>query len=89
MTIPLADALQQVNLESGHIYQCRVGSLFVEVRVEAHDFGPLPTPINPSDVMLDPWTDLPSPPPQRTLEALPAVAVLPDAPLIPSDGDQQ
>ena len=89
MTIALADALQQVNLEVGRVYQCRVGSLFVEVRVEARGFGPLPTPIEPSDVMLDPWTDLPAPPPQHILEAMPATPVRPDAPLIPSDSVQQ
>ena len=89
MTIALADALQEVKLEAGRIYQCRVGALFVEVRVEARGFGPLPTPIEVSDVMLDPWTDLPAPPPQRLLEAMPAAPVRPDAPLIASDGVRQ
>jgi hypothetical protein len=89
MAIALADALQEVNLEVGRVYQCRVGALFVEVRVEARGFAPLPAPIELSDVMLDPWTDLPAPPPQHILEAMPATPVLPDAPLIASDSVQQ
>jgi hypothetical protein len=89
MPISLTDALQQVNLEVGRVYQCHVGGLFVEVRVEASGLGLLPTPIEPSDVMLDPWTDLPSPLPQRILEAMPATSLRPDAPLIPSDCIQQ
>ena len=89
MAIALADALQEVNLEIGRVYQCRVGPLFVEVRVEAGGFGLLPLPIEPSDVMLDPWTDLPAPLPQQIVEAIPAPPVLPDAPLIPSDSVQQ
>ena len=89
MSIALADALQQVDLEVGRVYQCRVGALFVEVRVEACAFGPLPTPIEPSDVMLDPWTDLPSPPPQEILEVIPGAPLRPDAPLFPSESVQQ
>jgi hypothetical protein len=85
MAISLADALQQVNLEAGRVYQCRVGALMVEVRVEAREPGPLPTPIEPSDVMLDPWIDLPAPPPGKILDATPAAPVLPDAPVIPGD----
>ena len=88
MAIALADALQQVNLEVGRVYQCHVGSLFVEVRVEARGLGPLPTPMEPSDVMLDPWADLPAPPPQKILDAMPAVPVCPDVPLIPRDSRQ-
>ena len=39
-------------------------------------------------VMLDPWADLPAPPPQKILDAMPAVPVCPDVPLIPRDSRQ-
>jgi hypothetical protein len=89
MSIPLADALSNVNLEAGHIYQCRVGSLLVEVRVEDSSCGALPSPIQPADLMLDPWTDLPAPPVRGIVAAVSASPVLPDPPVIPSDSVQQ
>jgi len=81
MSISLADALQQVELEVGRLYQCEIGSLSVEVRVEARDARPLPAPFNPSDVMLDPWTDFPAPQPITIVTATPAAPMLPDPPI--------
>ncbi len=81
MSISLADALQQVDLEAGRVYECEVGPLSVSVRVEARDAGPLPAPFNPSDVMLDPWTDFPAPQPIAIVTATPAPPMLPDPPI--------
>ena len=81
MSISLADALQQVDLEAGRVYQCEVGPMHVVVRVESRNSGPLPAPFNPSDVMLDPWTDLPSPEPISIVTATPAPPMLPDPPI--------
>ena len=85
MSISLADALQQVDLEAGHIYQCEVGPLSVEVRVKARNSGPLPAPFNPDDVILDPWTDLPGPGPGKTVTVTPGGPIWPDLPTIPCD----
>jgi hypothetical protein len=82
MHISLSDALQQVNLEIGHVYECRVGGLFVKVIVGDKYIGPLPAPMVESDVMLDPWTDLPGPSPVRIVKATPAKPLLPDAPIV-------
>jgi hypothetical protein len=82
MHISLADALQQVNLEVGRVYRCQVGKLRVEVRVE--DISPiLPAPLQASDVMLDPWVDLPAPQPTALLQASAGPPVLPDPCEIP------
>jgi hypothetical protein len=84
MSISLADALQQVHLEAGHVYQCRIGELHVEVRVEAIPCL-LPSSIIESNVVLDPWTDLPSPQSTRVIDVDSGSPVLPDPPIIPAD----
>lgn len=88
MSLSLVDALQQVKLEAGRTYQCRVGQLRVQVRVEEDALDILPTPLEPSDVMLDPWTDLPAPQPVALLDVSLIAPVLPDVPEIPSDWHQ-
>lgn len=82
MAISLSDALQQVILEPGRVYHCQVGELRVEVRVEAVSTV-LPTPLAASDVMLDPWVDLPPPPTMALVEATAGAPMLPDPPEIP------
>ena len=49
MAMQLTDALQQVDLEVGRAYRCRIGGLFVEVCVEARGFESLPAPLEPSE----------------------------------------
>jgi hypothetical protein len=88
MSLSLVDALQQVDLEAGRIYQCRVGQLRIQVRVEEIACELLPAPLEPADVMLDPWTDLPAPQAVAFMDVALVAPVLPDAPLIPSDGRQ-
>lgn len=89
MSISLSDALQQVELEVGRVYQCEVGPLRVEVRVEARGSGPLPAPLQESDIMLDPWTDFPDLPHANTFSATPGDPVWPEVPTIPSDAYEQ
>ncbi len=93
MSISLADALADVELESGRTYRCAVRGRRVELRV-------LPEPaderaagvqsaviggIRDEDIRLDPWCDLPWPVSlsrvtPRTVTSLPL-----DIPEIPSD----
>lgn len=56
-----------------------------EVRLEEPASEWLPAPLKPSDVMLDPWTDLPAPPPGAVVTVTAGPPVLPDAPDLPSD----
>lgn len=85
MSISLTDALHQVHLEPGRIYWCQVGRFRVEVRVEDASVDLLPAPLKPSDVMLDPWTDLPAPPPVVLVQPTSGPPLLPDAPILVAD----
>ena len=85
MSISLADALRQVDLKRGGIYQCQVGRFRVEVRVEEAAPQLLPAPLESADMMLDPWTDLPGPESVAVVRAVPGPPVLPDLPDLPSD----
>ena len=77
MSISLADALEEVELEPGQTYSCEVRGRHVEV----HVFHKSPTAraetgLPEEDVMLDPWCELPSPAPlsrvvPRLVESLP------------------
>jgi hypothetical protein len=83
MSIPLAEALRQVELEAGRTYRCRVHELLVEVRVL--DREPEAPGLPESDVMLDAWVELPQPPGGKVLVSRPGVPDLPDVPDIPRD----
>lgn len=85
MSISLADALQQVDLQGGRVYECQIGRLRVEVRVEETVPQSLPAPLKPDDIMLDPWADLPGPHSAAVLQAVPGSPVLPDLPDLPTD----
>ena len=85
MSISLADALRQVELQPGRVYRCQVRDLQVEVRVEKQVPDLLPLPLCESDVMLDPWTDLPVPEAVAVLQAAPGRPLYPDTPNIPVD----
>lgn len=85
MGISLADALRQVDLRSGQVYQCRVGRFRVEVRVDEIAEPVLPPRLETEDVMLDPWVDLPTPESSVVRRAQPGPAVLPDVPALPAD----
>jgi len=85
MSISLADALRQVDLRGGEVYQCQVGRFRVEVRVDESVPQCIPTPLETSDVMLDPWVDFPAPPSRVVIQATPGPPVLPDSPDLPTD----
>lgn len=86
MSLSLVDALRQVYLEAGRTYQCCVGNLRVQVRVEKNATDLLPAALESADVMLDPWTDLPAPQAIAIVDVATVAPVLPDVPDIPSDG---
>lgn len=85
MSISLADALRQVDLRAGQVYHCEIGRFRVEVRVEETNSPLLVTALESSDVMLDPWTDLPAPQTAGMLSVAPGTPVLPDLPNLPTD----
>lgn len=94
MSISLADALEEVDLEAGKTYCCEVAGRYVELRVFAESPKPSSsTPIvsKPSatitedDIMLDSWCELPSPPSLGRIKTR-LVASLPvDIPEIPAN----
>jgi hypothetical protein len=85
MSMPLADALAQVDLEAGRVYRCEVKGRKVEVRVlEEVSPSMLPTPLIETDIMLDPWVEFPLP--WGTFKGVAKFGVLPpDVPEIPTD----
>lgn len=91
MSIALADALADVDLEVGQTYRCEVHGRQVELRVRAKPvtstgLSPVTaTGLSEEDVMLDPWCELPSPKAIRT-HSVRRVERLPyDIPVIPAD----
>ena len=59
MSVSLAEALEQVDLDAGNIYRCQVKGRWVEVRVLATEPPALAKPFVATDVMIDPWVELP------------------------------
>ena len=88
MSIPLTEALQQVELEPGRSYRCRVKDYLVELRVHAIPPELSPPPLDESDFMLDAWVELPRPAPSVRLRAKLGAAPPPDIPEIPRDAEQ-
>ncbi len=88
MSVPLAEALEQVDLEAGRTYQCRVKGRVVLVHV-LHVMPPemLPAAPTENDVMLDPWTELPMPAGEIRLRSRPGPLPPSDLPEIPKDED--
>ncbi len=85
MSMPLADALAQVDLEAGRVYRCEVKGRKVEVRVlEEVPASMLPAPLVESDIMLDPWVEFPLP--AGTFKVMAKLGALPhDVPEIPEE----
>ena len=85
MSMPLAEALEQVELDPGRTYCCQVKGRLVEVRVHPIEPPQLAKPFDEADVMLDPWVDLPGIAAIHR-QASPRRVSLPfDPPQIPSD----
>jgi len=88
MSLTLVEALGQVDLEEGRVYRCQVKGHWVELRVLGA-VGILPANrYDESDVMLDPWVELPRPSSAIRLRARRGSLPLPDVPEIPADEDQ-
>jgi hypothetical protein len=87
MSLTLVEALGQVDLQEGHVYRCHVNGHWVELRVLAPGEVSPATGIDESDVMLDPWVELPAPTPIASYKATFGPLPLPDPPEIPEDED--
>lgn len=85
MSISLAEALAQVDLEIGRVYHCEVKGRNVEVRVLDEVPAAIePTALRESDVMLDAWVEFPLP--SGTLEVEATLGPLPfDVPEMPAE----
>jgi hypothetical protein len=80
MSVSLADALRQVDLQSGHVYRETVNGRTVEVRV----LDDAPTPELADRVMREQWVELPFDA-VGTVRARAGTMPLPDPPAIPAD----
>jgi hypothetical protein len=89
MSLTLVEALGQVDLQEGHVYRCHVNGHWVEVRVRATSEDPKAAGIDDSDVMLDPWVELPAPTSGIFVRARLGALPLPDPPEIPRDEDEE
>ena len=87
MSIALADALADVDLEVGKTYHCEVHGRYVELRVLAKP--ETTTGLSEDDVMLDPWCELSSPKAVRTVSARRVEQLPYDIPEIPTSEDTE
>ena len=87
MSLSLVEALAQTDLETGKIYRCEVKGQMVELRVLGPAAGQPVSVCDESDVMLEPWVDLPQPAPLFSVIGEFGPTPLPDVPEIPDDID--
>jgi hypothetical protein len=87
MSLSLVEALGQVDLEAGRVYRCRVKGRMVELRVLEPGQAPPLARYDESDVMLDPWVELPPPTPLFSVTGEFGPLPLPDVPEIPVEDD--
>jgi hypothetical protein len=89
MSLSLAEALGQVEFEPGRVYRCHVNGNWIELRVlEPQEPPPVPSsPFDGSDIMLDPWVELPQPTSGIRLRTRSGSVPLPDVPEIPIDDE--
>jgi len=87
MSLSLAEALDQVDLEAGQVYRCQVKGCWIELRVLVPSKNPKPSPFDESDIMLDPWVEFPRPTSTIRVRAKAGSLPLPDAPEIPPDSE--
>ena len=78
--------MRQVDLEAGQVYLCQVKGRWVEARVLEKGKGDLDglARFDESEVMLDPWVELPLTGKRVRVVGKPGEARLPDSPEIPS-----
>ena len=87
MSISLADALEEVELESGQTYCCEVHGRRVELRVLDDQHPPENSGLHPDDIMLDAWCELPGPLPVGVIQSRLIDCIPFDIPEIPTDED--
>ncbi len=80
MSVPLGDALQNVELKIGRTYRCEVNGRWVELRVLAER-------PHRAEPMFDPWVEFPLPSSQFRIRAKAGRLPLPDIPEMPTDGN--
>ena len=85
MSVSLSEALGQVDLETGQVYRCHVNGRWVELRVLDPAPPLLSGRFDESDVMLDPWVELPRPPVVASVQGRFAPAPPIHIPEIPED----
>ena len=88
MSLSLVEALAQTDLEAGRIYRCEVKGQLVELRVLGPTAARPVSAYDESDVMLDPWVELPQPTPVFSVVGEFGPIALPDVPEIPDDGGE-
>ena len=78
-----------MNLQPGQTYRCQVNGRQVVVRM-LEDVPPemMPAPLVESDIMLDPWVELPAPEPTFQVRVVPAELPPPDLPDIPAEDEE-
>ena len=86
MSLTLAEALGQVDLEAGRVYRCQVKGRWLEVRVLGPGEMQPSTRYDESDVMLDPWVEFPQPTSEIVVRTKHGSLPMPDVPEIPADG---
>jgi hypothetical protein len=87
MSLSIAEALEQVELEPGHVYSCQVKGHWVELRVFQPGMDPRST-IDESEIRLDPWVELPPPTPTMCVVGEYGPLPPPDIPEFPREWDE-
>ena len=87
MSLSIAEALEQVDLEPGQVDRCRVKGHWVELPVLPAVERTKPAPIDESDRMLEPWVRLPGPAPTFQVVGAYGPPLQPYIPEIPRDED--
>jgi hypothetical protein len=85
MTLSVAEALENVALERGRTYRCQIKDHWIELRVlDRIAEGPA-SALAESDIIFEPWTELPAPSGGTLTPSRLAQPEPPDVPEIPSD----
>src|SRR5262249_33479376 len=85
MSLSLVEALGQVELKPGRVYRCQVNGRWVELRVLEADQVRRVARYDESDLMLDPWVELPQPTPLFSVAGEFGPTPVADVPEIPAD----
>jgi hypothetical protein len=86
MSLSLIEALSHVDLEPGRTYRCQVKGRIIELHVrEIIPQHLMAAPLVESDIMLDPWVELPQPTSGKRVRGKPGKMPLPDVPDIPQE----